>query len=95
VRWLILILLILLGALHYRLWVVPEGGFAEVAALHKANQQLREEVERKQAANSQLAAEVIDLKQGKDAVEERARKELGMIRDGEVFYQFVSPEKPK
>lgn len=94
-RWLILILLILLGALHYRLWVVPEGGFAEVAALHKANQQLREEIDRKKTANNQLAAEVIDLKQGKEAVEERARKELGMIREGEVFYQFVAPSKPK
>ena len=93
-RWLILLLLVLLGALQYRLWVA-DGGLAEVAGLHKSNQQLRAEIERKRAANNQLAAEVIDLKHGHEAVEERARSELGMIREGEVFYQILSPGKPK
>lgn len=41
--------------------------------------------------NSELEAEVQDLKKGKAALEERARSELGMIRDGETFFQLVEP----
>lgn len=46
------------------------------------NSQLRER-------NQALAAEVADLKQGVDAIEERARRELGMIKKGETFYQVI------
>ncbi len=45
------------------------------------------------ARNDTLDAEVRDLKQGLDAIEERARQELGMIRKDEVFYQIVSPSR--
>jgi cell division protein FtsB len=41
-----------------------------------------------------LDAEVRDLKQGLEAIEERARSELGMIRKDEVFYQVVTPSPP-
>lgn len=41
--------------------------------------------------NSELEAEVVDLKKGQAALEERARSELGMVRDGETFFQLVEP----
>ena len=44
--------------------------------------------------NEALAAEVEDLKSGTEAIEERARSELGMIKPGEVFYQVIEPETP-
>ncbi|MEO5342973.1 MAG: cell division protein FtsB [Gammaproteobacteria bacterium SHHR-1] len=93
-RWLILLLLLLLAGLQYRLWV-GEGSLAEVAALHRGNEELRQELAQKQAANERQAADVIDLKQGSEAIEERARQELGMIREGEVFYQFAKPTAPR
>jgi cell division protein FtsB len=50
-------------------------------------------LEKLRQRNRALQAEVLDLKKGLDAVEERARSELGMIKEGEVFYQVVEPEK--
>ena len=47
-----------------------------------------------EARNAGLAAEVRDLKQGTEAIEERARYELGMIRSDEVFFQIVEPQNP-
>ena len=43
--------------------------------------------------NAALAAEVRDLKQGTEAVEERARNELGMVRTDEVFFQYTDPKR--
>ena len=83
----ILLALIFLG-LQYRLWV-GEGSLAEywglkgkIAEQQQQNQKLRER-------NEQLKAEVVDLKQGMEAIEERSRYELGMIKEGETFYQVV------
>ncbi|HHJ12884.1 MAG TPA: cell division protein FtsB [Gammaproteobacteria bacterium] len=90
-RWLIGLLLVLLVLLQYRLWL-GEGGLGEVRELERrvrAQQEMnRDLAERNQA----LEAEVQDLKQGLDAIEERAREELGMIREDETFYQIVRPE---
>ena len=55
-----------------------------VEAQQAENQRLRER-------NQALAAEVMDLKQGQEAIEERARSELGMIKEGEEFYQIIKP----
>lgn len=90
-RWLIVILIALLLGLQYRLWV-GEGSFAEVWNLHTALAEQRMENEHLAERNAALEAEVKDLKQGLGAVEERARSELGMIKDDEVFYQIVEPE---
>ncbi len=90
-RWLTLILIALLLGLQYKLWV-GEGSLAEVWSLHQAGEVQRVENEGLKERNAALEAEVKDLKQGSEAVEERARTELGMIKDGEVFYQIVEPQ---
>jgi cell division protein FtsB len=80
--------IVILG-LQYRLWF-GSGSFAEVS-------HLREKVALQQAANdtlsernAQLNAEVLDLKNGYDAIEERARFSLGMIGRDETFYMVVA-----
>ena len=87
-RLLLVILIVLLAALQYRLWV-GEGSLADVWELRQDIEAQRAENERLRARNSELEAEVRDLKGGLEAVEERARSELGMVRDGETFYQIV------
>jgi cell division protein FtsB len=91
-RWVILGLLLLLGLLQYRLWV-GEGSLAELHALRAQIDEYRLELERLEARNLALAAEVEDLRSGLEAIEDRARSELGMIQRGEVFLQVI--EKPE
>ena len=89
-RWVIGILLLLLVMLQYRLWV-GDGSLAEVWDLYRQVEAQKEENHRLQERNQALEAEVQDLKQGLEAIEERAREELGMVREGETFYQVVEP----
>ena len=82
------VLVALLLVLQYRLWF-GDGSIQEVWRLREEARISREEVVRLNMRNQALAAEVADLKSGLDAIEERARAELGMIGEGETFYQFV------
>ncbi len=91
-RVLIGILFVLFLWLQYRLWV-GEGSLAEVYNLRREIDQQQLELERMKQRNQVLEAEVRDLKTGLEALEERARTELGMIREGEVYYQVVEPDK--
>lgn len=84
----IAVLLILLAALQVRLWL-GSGGMSEMRRLEAALEAQREENARLEARNNRLAAEVHDLKEGLEAVEERARTELGMIGKDETYYQLV------
>lgn len=85
-------LIALLVVLQYPLWFGTGGLFAvwelkrEIAAQREENARLRER-------NQALTAEVVDLKQGLAAIEERARVELGMIKKGETFYQVIDEPK--
>jgi cell division protein FtsB len=88
--WLLVILLLLL---QYRLWV-GDGSLAEVWRLYQQVEAQRAENQRLLERNQALEAEVEDLKRGLDAIEERAREELGMIRDGETFYQIIDETAP-
>ena len=90
-RWVALILLIVLVALQWKLWG-PHGGMHEVDALRASVQKQKDENDRLLQRNQALGADVDDLKTGEQAVEARARSELGLIKPGEVFYQVV--EKP-
>ena len=84
----IAVLLVVLVALQYRMWVA-EDGLAEVRRLEAALAAQRDENARLAERNARLSAELQDLKNGLAAVEERARSELGMIGRDETFYQIV------
>ncbi|WP_455234899.1 cell division protein FtsB [Thiogranum longum] len=92
-RWLIWFLVVLLLLLQYRLWV-GDGSLAEVWGLYQQVELQQDENQRLRERNQALEAEVQDLKQGLEAIEERAREELGMIKEGETFYQIVE-DPPK
>ncbi|VAX12814.1 Cell division protein DivIC (FtsB), stabilizes FtsL against RasP cleavage [hydrothermal vent metagenome] len=83
------ILLFLFLLLQYDLWV-GDGSMATVHHLQQAVQSQKLENAKLKQRNAALAADVQDLKQGLDAVEERARSELGMIKKGETFVQVTS-----
>jgi len=93
-RILIAILLAMLIVLQYRLWV-GEGSLAEVHNLRQEIDKQKRELLRLEKRNGALQAEVLDLKRGLDAIEERARSELGMIKEDEVFYQITAPSGNK
>ncbi len=84
-----LLLLLLLCLLQYKLWI-GNGSLTEVHHLQQTRNDLREDNQRLRERNESLAAEVMDLKHGQDALEERARSELGMIRSNETFYQIIN-----
>jgi len=81
----------LLIVLQGPLWFGNGGVFALKELRHELAQQ-RQENQRLRERNLALGAEVLDLKLGLEAVEERARAELGMVRRGETFYQLVEPK---
>ncbi len=87
-RVLIWLLVVLLVLLQYRLWV-GDGSLAEVWDLYQQVETQKAENRELRERNQALEAEVKDLKQGLDAIEERAREELGMTRDDETFYQII------
>jgi len=80
----------LVVGLQYPLWV-GKGGWLRVRELDRGLAEQRAATAKLKARNEALDAEVRDLKQGSDAIEERARFELGMIKRDEVFYQVVAP----
>ena len=87
-----LILLALLLALGVKLWA-GEWGLREIARLRAQIEEQKAENAQLKQRNDMLAADVEDLRNGKDATEERARTELGLIKPDEVFYQVVEPDK--
>ncbi len=91
-KWIIAVLTVFLLALQYKLWV-GQGSMAEVQRLQQAIEVQKAENKKLYERNAALEAEVQDLKQGVEAIEERARSELGMIKKDETFYQIVDEEK--
>ena len=89
-RWLTVGLLALVALLQYPLWL-GKGGWLKVWEYDRQLQQQKEVTRTLEIRNAGLDAEVRDLKQGYDAIEERARFELGMVRQDETFVQI--PEK--
>ena len=94
-RWLLVALLCILLYLQYRLWIA-EGSLAEQQRLKlqvveqtAINTELRER-------NAILEREVLELQSGNGGVEQRAREQLGLVREGETFYQVVEqPDQPQ
>lgn len=87
-KWIIALLIGLVLVLQYRLWV-GDGGIPEVLKLQDEVSTVKQYKSQLEERNRELDAEVSDLKQGLDAIEERARSELGMIGKDETFYQIV------
>ena len=89
-RWLTVGLIALIALLQYPLWL-GKGGWLKVWEYDRQLQQQKEVTRKLEIRNAGLDAEVRDLKQGYDAIEERARFELGMVKQDETFVQI--PEK--
>lgn len=89
-RLLALVLAALIAAIQYPLWL-GKGSWLRVWEVDRQIRAQRTTNERLQVRNTTLDAEVRDLKQGLEAIEERARSELGMIRQDEIFFQVVEP----
>jgi cell division protein FtsB len=80
--------------IQYPLWL-GKGGWLRAWEMDRQLQAERAKSRQLEARNAAFAAEVRDLKQGTEAIEERARYELGMIRDDEVFFQIVEHAPPQ
>ncbi len=85
-RWISLILAVLILLLQYPLWF-GKGGWFKVWELSQEVEEQKHVNQQAQMRNAVMDAEVRDLKQGSDAIEERARSELGMIKHGELYFQ--------
>lgn len=93
VRWLLVALVLLLGVLQYRLWFA-DGSLAEKRRLQlqveeqtRINRQLQER-------NAVLEREVLELQTGNEGLEQRAREELNLVKEGETYIQAVDGPKP-
>ncbi len=84
-------LAVLLVLVQYRLWLSHDG-LPSLLRLHHQVEKQRLDNEKLTERNQVLAAEVQDLKSGLDALEERARSELGMIREGETFFHVIEEQ---
>ncbi|WBM36961.1 cell division protein FtsB [Alcaligenes faecalis] len=89
-RLIVLLLLCLTLVTHYALWW-GKGGWLDVRQMQTRLVAQKETNEALTARNNALLAEVQDLRSGTHAVEERARSEFGMMREGEIFVQIVPP----
>jgi cell division protein FtsB len=87
------LLAVVLMLLQYRIWASPDG-MREVWRLEQAIEVQTAENTRLASRNRTLAAEVRDLKEGRKAIEERARTDLGMVKTNETFFQVVPPAQP-
>jgi cell division protein FtsB len=86
----------ILGALiiliQYPLWL-GKGGWMRAWQVEQDVQRQKGSNARLEVRNNGLAAEVADLKQGTEAIEERARMELGLVKGDEIFFQYDDPKK--
>jgi cell division protein FtsB len=87
----VLLILIILG-LQIRLWV-GQGSLAEISRLDGAIVVQETENAALENRNQELLTEVEELKNGTDAIEEMARRDLGLIKEGETFFMIVEPKK--
>lgn len=90
-RWLIVGLLVCLIFLQVRLWV-GDGSVAEVVQLQREIEKQEQENNRLNQRNQDLAKQVEELKTGLKAIEARARRDMGMVKEGETFYMVVEED---
>lgn len=87
-----LALVTLIALMQYPLWL-GKGSWLRVWEVDQQIRSQRDTNSKLKARNAALDAEVRDLKQGYDAIEERARSELGMVRADEIFFQVVDDKR--
>ena len=87
-RWFLALLLLLFAGLQYRLWW-GDGGRVELGELRQRLADQDQENARLRERNRELTEQVLDLKTGDTVLELRAREQLGLTREGEVYYQLV------
>jgi len=92
VNYIVFLLLLLISALQYDLWV-GKSSIVEVKELEAAIASQVAENKKLRERNDALSAEVMDLKHGLDAIEERVRNELGMIKRDETFFHIIKVKK--
>ena len=90
-RLLIVLLVFVFIALQYRLWF-GDGSLSEVVQLSRELELQKKKLQELTERNRKLEAQVLDLQNGFDAYEERARNDLGMIKKGETFFQIINPQ---
>lgn len=93
-RWILILIVIIFIGLQYRLWF-GQGSWEQIVSLNRELQEQSLFNQRLQARNQVIENEVRDLKSGLESVEERARSELGLIKEGETFYLLIDQEKNK
>jgi len=81
-------LITLISLIQYPLWF-GKGSWQQVQVIEQSIIQMQEENLKLQNRNQIFHAEINDLKQGTDAIEERARNDIGMIKKNEIFFQIV------
>ena len=86
-----LLILVFIG-LQYKLWF-GDGSLSEVVQLSRELETQRTRLEELETRNRILEAQVLDLQKGLDAFEEKARNDLGMIKQGETFIQLIPAEE--
>jgi cell division protein FtsB len=89
-RWLLIVLLVLLGVLQYRLWL-GEGSLAERHRLQRQVEEQERTNDELRARNAVLEREVIELQTGNEGLEQRAREQLGLVSEGEIYYHVEDP----
>lgn len=89
IRILLMVMVVLLALLQYRLWF----SFIEMKHLKQQISGQQTQLDALQARNQALRVEVESLRKDDDAIEARARKELGLIQDGETYFQLLRPER--
>ena len=90
----VILLALLFTALQYHLWF-GEGSWPRAQAMREKFELQMSENEKLQQSNAVMEAEVLDLKTGLDAIEERARADLGLVRQGDMYFQIIQPEQSK
>jgi cell division protein FtsB len=84
----IAIIILLIIHFQYRIWI-GDGSVAQIDAYQQRLDELKKQADEKRQRNEALYAEVLDLRKGQEAIEERARDELGMIKEDETFFHVL------
>ncbi len=93
-RWLLAGLVLVLLLLQYRLWLA-DGGLAEVVRLRERIASERERNQQLEERNQLLEQQVLELQSGNRVIEQRAREDLGLIKEGEIYFQFPNEQEKK